>query len=231
MSASPVSTRTGRSSAARPAATSSREIGSQQAAKYPGSCRASSARTCPAIEPARPSGENQRQLTGVHRCSAARGVPPGPGGRHPEGNAMSRRVNIVLVHGAWADGSSWSGGHRAPAGRRFHRHRAAVPGVLAGGRRRAGPSGPGPSGRSHDRRGPLLRRPDHHRAGHGCADVVSDRSGQPLTGRLARSSVHSGRDGLTCPPGRPGPGRHPSARRRPGRRGGAAGLRSGRRLR
>ena len=48
---------------------------------------------------------------------------------------MSVRPNIV--HGAWADGSSWSAvielerGHRAPAGRRLQRNCAPVHGVLA----------------------------------------------------------------------------------------------------
>jgi hypothetical protein len=33
-------------------------------------------------------------------------------------NEMHALPNIVLVHGAWADGSSWSGSnhHRSPAG-------------------------------------------------------------------------------------------------------------------
>ena len=45
---------------------------------------------------------------------------------------MSELPNIVLVHGAWADGSSWSGRHKARCKPGLQRHRPAVPGDVAG---------------------------------------------------------------------------------------------------
>ena len=56
------------------------------------------------------------------------------------GVRMSEQPNIVLVHGAWADGSCWSAViERCRRG--LQRHRPAVPRDLAGGRRR--PAAPG----------------------------------------------------------------------------------------
>ena len=79
---------------------------------------------------------------------------------------MTVQPNIVLVHGAWADGSCWSARHRAPSGRRLYRHGPAVPRVLAGSGRRPAPPGAGPPGRPGHRRRALLRRADHDRPRH-----------------------------------------------------------------
>ena len=45
---------------------------------------------------------------------------------------MSTRPNIVLVHGAWADGSSWNAVIERLQADGYKRHRAPVPRVLAG---------------------------------------------------------------------------------------------------
>ena len=83
---------------------------------------------------------------------------------------MNGRPNIVLVHGAWADGSCWSA-VIAPAGRRPRGHRTPVPGHLAGGRRGPAPPGAGPR-TAHRRRRPLVRRPDHDRPRQDAPNVV-----------------------------------------------------------
>ena len=54
---------------------------------------------------------------------------------------MPTAPNIVLVHGAWADGSCWSGVIERLQADGYTRHRAAVPAHLAGRRRR--PAAPG----------------------------------------------------------------------------------------
>jgi pimeloyl-ACP methyl ester carboxylesterase len=47
--------------------------------------------------------------------------------------------SVVLVHGAYADGSSWPAGNPTPAGRWTGRHRHTEPADLAGRRRGAHP--------------------------------------------------------------------------------------------
>ena len=83
---------------------------------------------------------------------------------------MNGRPNIVLVHGAWADGSCWSGVIERLQADGFQVTSAAVPVDIA--RRRRRPFAPGARlpGRPDDRRRTLLRRPDHDRPGHGRAE-------------------------------------------------------------
>ena len=105
----------------------------------------------------------------VHRIPRqARGRPCVPVSRpHPlRSNRMAASPNIVLVHGAWADGSSWSG---------------VIERLQADGYNVTAPQFPqtsladdvarlrqvlAPPGRPDHRRRALLRRPDHHRARH-----------------------------------------------------------------
>ena len=86
---------------------------------------------------------------------------------------MSAQPNIVLVHGAWADGSSWSAVVQRLQADGLQRHGAAVPGVLARGRRRPAAPGARPPGRPDGRRRPLIRRPDHDRSRQDAPNVVA----------------------------------------------------------
>jgi len=74
---------------------------------------------------------------------------------------MSEMPNIVLVHGAWADGSSWSAVNESLQADGYTIDGAAVFRRRPRQRRRA----PAASSATSDRCGPFLRRPDHDRAG------------------------------------------------------------------
>ena len=122
---------------------------------------------------------------------------------------MNGRPNIVLVHGAWADGSCWSERHRTTAGGRLPRPGAPVPHELARRRRRAAATGARVPGRSDDRRRSFLRRPDHDRAR--CersqrrpVSSTSRPSRSTRASRSARSSrrARSRRRSRTCSPTR-----------------------------
>ena len=109
----------------------------------------------------------ERQAGPEAGAKSARRGPPGTERqterRSPDTTTLP---NIVLVHGAWADGSSWSARHRAPAGRRLPASRApTVPTQQAGPTTSPGCVRCWPvPGRADHRRRALLRRPDHHRA-------------------------------------------------------------------
>src|ERR1700730_15792594 len=85
---------------------------------------------------------------------------------HPRrrGQNMSESPNIVLVHGAWADGSSWSAVVERLQADGYSVVAPQFPETsLADDVARAAP-GPKPSEQSDDRRRTLLRRADHDRA-------------------------------------------------------------------
>jgi hypothetical protein len=85
---------------------------------------------------------------------------------YPRRVFRGRVRNVVLVHGAYADGSSWSEVDRTPAGRRGPRDRGAEPADL-GGRRRGGnsPHPWAPHAKPDGPRGSLLRRHRDQRGG------------------------------------------------------------------
>ena len=108
---------------------------------------------------------------------------------------MNARPNIVLVHGAWADGSCWSG---------------VIERLQADGYHVTAPQFPLTSladdvarlrqvldlpGRPDHRRRALLRRPGHHRAGRGRAERRRPglhRGVRPRPGRITRRAAVAG---------------------------------------
>ena len=118
---------------------------------------------------------------------------------------MPDAPNIVLVHGAWADGSCWSAVIERLQADGLHRHRAAVPPDVARRQRRAAAAGAARAGRADRRRRPLLRRPDHDRARHRRAERrrpglhrrVRARRGR-IDRRAARAGAADRRRSRTC---------------------------------
>jgi pimeloyl-ACP methyl ester carboxylesterase len=107
----------------------------------------------------------------VARCGAGPGLSSTGqarkrlSGREP---VMSVRPDIVLVHGAWADGSCWSAVIKRLQADGYHVTAPQFPeSSLAADVARLREVLARQDGLT--RRRPLLRRSDRHRAGHGCA--------------------------------------------------------------
>ena len=109
---------------------------------------------------------------------------------------MNGRPNIVLVHGAWADGSCWSGVIERLQAAGYQVRAPPVPADVARRRRRAPSPGAGIPGRPDDRRRALLRWPDHHRARQRCPERgrLSSTSPRSASTRASRSVRCSPRD-------------------------------------
>jgi hypothetical protein len=83
---------------------------------------------------------------------------------------MSDLPNIVLVHGAWADGSSWSAAIERLHAACYRVTSATVRDYEAGGGCRSAQARAGPSGWPDYRGRPVLRGANHHCAWHRCAE-------------------------------------------------------------
>ena len=136
------------------------------------------------------------------RCSPFSAPSPAWGSvAEPEVRQSSQPTppTVVLVHGAWADSSSWLGDVRRPvAGRRLPRRRAGQPAARTG-RRLGVPGGVPPQHPRSDRaRGSLVRRRRDHQRG----DRQPKREGPRLRRRFHSAPGRERR--ATRPPGQPG---------------------------
>ena len=124
---------------------------------------------------------------------------------HEGSREVNGRPNIVLVHGAWADGSCWSEVIELSADGRIPAYGAAVPDELARRGRGAAAAGARAPGRPDHRRRPLLRRADHdrtrgrtpQRGRAGLRRRIRARRGR-VAGRAALAGARSRRRWRTC---------------------------------
>ena len=102
-------------------------------------------------------------VTAVSAVSLAGAANAQPAHNTSDGKPVK---NVVLVHGAFADGSGWRGVYDELTQPRLPRHHRAEPAHLACRRRRRDEARAGSPGRPDHPRRPLLGRHRHHRSGH-----------------------------------------------------------------